>query len=141
MQIGAVAIGARAVGIAGPPTSGKSSLALALIDRGAGLVGDDCLTLEKREDGKGARLLAAPPPNIAGMIEIAGVGIVRMPIADPVPLALVLSLGRTGERLPERIERREWLGIAIPVLPFDPGHIAPAVRAEYALRRHGLVFD
>ncbi len=139
--MGAVEIGGRALGIAGPPGVGKSSLALALIDRGARLIGDDGVTLTRGSSATGARLLTGPPPNTAGMIEITGVGIIPLPTAPPAPLALVLDLGAAGERLPEKLAAREWLGTAVPVLPFDPGTIAPAIRAEHALALHGLTFD
>lgn len=134
VQASAVAIDGRALMIEGPPGSGKSSLALSLIDRGAKLVGDDGVTLAR----KGASLLASPPPNIAGCLEVRGVGIARFPETSDIPLALILVLGQQGERLPQSLARREILGIAIPVLPFDPGSIAPAIRAEIALAVHGL---
>lgn len=139
-QAGAVAIGGRALLIEGPPGSGKSSLALALIDRGAGLIGDDAVTLTQAGDV----LIASPPPHIAGLIELRGIGIVRMPVAPPAPVALVLELGglldsAMGERLPEPpLPRRAIGGVAVPVLRFDPGTIAPAQRAEWALALHGI---
>jgi HPr kinase/phosphorylase len=138
MQASAVVIGGRALLIEGLPGSGKSSLALALIDRGAGLIGDDAVTLTP----DGARLVASPPPNIAGMLELRGVGIVRLPIAAPAPAALILSLGGPlAERLPETpLPRRVIAGVPVPVLCFEPGTIASALRAEWALRLHGLVF-
>lgn len=134
LQASAVAIGGRALAIEGPPGSGKSSLALALIDRGAQLIGDDGVTLT-RKDGA---LIASPPPNIDGLIELRGVGLFTLPLAPPCPLALVLSLGETGERLPQSLAQRTFLGISVPVLPFEPGTAAPAVRAEWALAKHGL---
>lgn len=133
----AVAIGDRALAIEGPPGSGKSSLALALMDRGAVLIGDDAVSLTR----EGERVIASPPPNIAGKIELRGVGIFDVAVAPALPLALVLSLGVGGERLPERASCRELLGLTIPCLPFYPGSIAPAVRAEWALARHGLTFS
>jgi hypothetical protein len=138
MQASAVAIGGRALLIEGPPGSGKSSLALALMDRGAGLIGDDAVTLL----ADGDRLIAGPPPNIAGLIEVRGVGIVRMAPTPPAPVALILTLGSPpAARLPEPpLPHRTLAGIAVPVLAFDPGSIAPAVRAEHALALHGLVF-
>lgn len=133
-QASAVAIEGRALAITGPAGSGKSSLALALIDRGGILIGDDGITL--RRDGR--RIIALPPPNIAGLIEIRGIGIAEMPLAGPVPLALILELGEAGERLPEQADRASILGLGIPKLGFSPGEIAPAVRAEWALRLHGI---
>ncbi|MEO1220324.1 MAG: HPr kinase/phosphatase C-terminal domain-containing protein [Pseudomonadota bacterium] len=130
----AVAIGDIALAIEGPPGSGKSSLSLALIDRGARLIGDDAVTLTKQED----RLIASPPPNIEGMIELRGIGLIDMPLAQPCPLGLILSLGVGGERLPESVPKRQVLGLEIPCLPFYPGSLAPAVRAEMALAKHAL---
>lgn len=133
-QAGAVAIGGRALLIEGPPGCGKSSLALALIDRGAGLIGDDAVTLVARD----GRLIAAPPPNIAGLLEVRGVGLMRLPVAAAAPVALVLVLGGPQEeRLPASpLPRRNMAGVAVPVLAFDPGAIAPAQRAEAALALH-----
>ena len=134
MQASAVSIDGRALLIEGEPGSGKSSLALALIDRGAQLIGDDGVTLARG----GERLLASPPPNIAGLLEVRGVGLVSLPTAEPSPVALILTLVTGGDRLPETVPTREILGLAIPALPFTPGPIALAVRAEWALHEHGL---
>lgn len=138
MQASAVAIGGRALLIEGPPGSGKSSLALALIDRGAGLIGDDAVTLH----AEGGRLLASQPPNIAGLLEVRGVGLVRLELAPPAPVALILALGGAyPDRLPQSpLPARSIAGLAVPVLGFEPG-LAPAPRAEWALRMHGLQFD
>ncbi len=136
MAASAVVIGTRALLIEGPPGSGKSSLALALLDRGAGLIGDDAVSLKRCED----HIIAAPPPHIEGLIEVHGIGIVAMPLAAPAPVALILTLGGPeGERLPEVAPRRDILGLAIPQLSFCPGTLAPAIRAEWALAVHGLV--
>ena len=138
MQASAVEIAGRALLIEGPPGCGKSSLALALLDRGAGLIGDDGVTLTAQDD----RLIAAPPPHIAGLLELRGVGLVQQPLAAPAPVALILTLGGPApERLPALpITRRTIAGIAVPVLAFDAGTIAPGPRAEWALAMHGLTF-
>ncbi len=132
----AVAIKGRALMLEGPPGSGKSSLALALIDRGAQLIGDDGVSLE-RMDGA---VLVSPPPNTTGLIEIRNVGIVDLPVTEQVPLALVLRLTDDAERLPESARMREFLGCTIPELAFTAGTIVPAIRAEWALQQHGLSF-
>lgn len=135
LQASVVAIGGRALMIEGPAGSGKSSLALALIDRGAMLIGDDGVTLTREGDA----VIAQPPPSIAGLLEIRGLGLVELPLAPPTPLALVLTLGgERGERLPDCVPTCEILGLSIPCLAFEPGAIAPAVRAEHALALHGL---
>ena len=132
LQATAVAIGGRALVIEGPPGAGKSTLALALIDRGAKLIGDDGVTLT----AKNGRLVASPPPNIAGKLEIRGVGIVELPVVN-APVALLLSLAQDSERLPEKPSRRVILGCDIPELPFLAGCGESALRAEWALRIHG----
>ncbi len=139
MQASAVAVNGRALLIEGLPGCGKSSLALALIDRGAGLIGDDAVTLWP----EGSRLIASPPPNIAGLVEVRGVGLARLPLAPPAPVALILVLGGSVPvRLPDTpLPARVIAGIAVPALAFDPGTIAPGPRAEWALRLHGLVCE
>ena len=134
MQASVVAIEGRALAIRGPVGSGKSTLALALIDRGAHLIGDDAATLHRDAE----RIIASPPPNIAGLIEVRGIGLVEMPIGGSVPLSLILDLGQAAERLPETIPQHDILGLNVPCLNFEPGSIAPALRAEWALRQHGL---
>lgn len=127
-----VAMEGRGLLIEGPPGSGKSSLALALIDRGAVLVGDDGMVLETRE----GRLWAAPPPHIAGKLEIRGVGIVTLPTSS-APLCLALDLAAKAARLPESATRT-IAGISLPSLAFAVTAPDPALRAEWAMRLHGL---
>lgn len=139
-NLSAVAIEGRALIIDGPPGSGKSSLALALIDRGAGLIGDDGVSFHVSESGQ---LLASPPPEITGLLEVRGVGLVSLISEGDVPVALILKLvnendAALGERLPSALNIRSIMGIEVPVLPFLPGIIAPAERAMCALRRWGM---
>lgn len=132
-QASCVAVGGRALLIEGPPGSGKTTLALALIDRGAVLVGDDGVALHVRKEV----LWAAPPPNIAGLIEIRNVGIGALPTVE-APVALLLRLDRGAPRQPEEVEHAEIAGYGVPTLTFYPDGPIPALRAEWALALHGL---
>ena len=128
-----VAVNGRAIVIEGAPGSGKSELALALIDRGAVLVGDDGMTVEARGD----QAIASPPPNIAGKLEVRGVGIIDLPTTS-APIALVLRLVEDAPRYPLEIGTSEFAGVVVPCLPFTVGDAIQALRAEYALEKHGL---
>ena len=133
LQASCVAIGGRALLIEGPPGSGKSSLALALIDRGAVLVGDDGVLLE----GRAGRVWALPPSNIAGLIEIRNVGLASLSPAA-APLALVLRLDPSAPRHLAEPEQTTLLDQALPLIRLWPGSPVLPLRAEYALRLHGL---
>lgn len=135
-QSTAVAREGRALLIEGPAGSGKTSLALALIDRGWALVGDDGVALTAR----GGVLWAAPAPATDGLIEVRGVGIAALPAAA-APVALVLTASEQPPRYVEAAGRVTIAGVAIPALPFDLASPAAPLRAEYALALHGLEFS
>ena len=133
-QAGCVAIGGRGVLIEGPPGSGKSSLALALIDRGALLVGDDGVALIAGD----GRLLASPPPATAGLIEIRNVGLVSLPAAARIPVALLLRLDPEAPRFIDAAESVTLAGQPLPLVRLWPGSPVLHLRAEHALSRYGL---
>lgn len=134
-NVSAVALDGRAIIIEGPPGSGKTSLALAMIDRGATLIGDDAVTIER----SGSRIVVSPPPNIAGQLEVRNIGIVELPCVDAMA-ALILVLDPAAPRFPLEVRKRDLLGVAVPLLPFAAGDAIQAIRAEYALGEHGLRF-
>lgn len=133
-QASCVAIGGRAVLIEGPPGSGKSNLALALIDRGAVLIGDDAVTLHRQ----GPRLIASPPPNIAGLLEVRNLGLLSMPTSTAVPVALALRLDPAAPRFVETAEQYKIAGTGLPLIRLWPGGEVLALKAELALERYGL---
>ena len=105
----------------GPPGAGKSELVLRLLARGFTLVADDQVLIEA-----GA---ARPPPALAGLLEVRGLGIVRIDHVAPVPLALAVELGPT-ERLP--LPRRHPV-LGLPLVGVDPAGVAAAERVALAL--------
>ena len=135
-QASCVAIAGRALLIEGAPGSGKTSLALALIDRGAQLIGDDGVTLQAR----GNRLWASPPPNIEGLLEVRNVGIARLE-ATEAPVALRLLIADDAPRFVESASLYELEGCEVPSLAFYAGDSVAAIRAEYALQMHGLATE
>jgi len=141
-QATAVAIGGRAVMIEGPPGSGKSSLALALIDRGASLVGDDGLILLQQPVAHGtAQLMAKPHPNTAGLLEVRNLGLLRFPHVAQAPVALVLVLDRDAQRFVEAAQTVQRAGVAVPMLRLWPDTPMLALRAGLALERFGTTID
>jgi serine kinase of HPr protein (carbohydrate metabolism regulator) len=131
-----VAAEGRAVLITGPSGSGKSDLALRLLDRGFTLVSDD-QTIVRRQ---GDRLLATAPPNIAGKLEIRGIGIVDMEWSGDLPVALIVELTSDIQRLPDDSRERPILGITLPLVTIDAMTASAPSKVALALDRIGLKF-
>ncbi len=129
-----VAIDGRAVLITGPSGSGKSDLTLRLLDRGFTLVSDD-QTIVRREDD---RLIASTPPNIAGKLEIRGIGIVEMDHAGDMPVALLVELTSDIGRMPDDSRKRPILGVSLPLVSIDAMAASAPSKVAVALDRMGL---
>ena len=131
-----VAVDGRAVLITGPSGSGKSDLALRLLDRGFTLVSDDQTIVCKDGD----RLVASAPPTIAGKIEIRGIGIVEVERVDNVPVALLVELTSDIQRLPDDSRERPVLGVKLPLISIDAMAASAPSKVAIALERMGLKF-
>ena len=96
----AVTFGGRGILILGRSGAGKSALALGLLGRGAALVADDQVRLERR----GGALVATAPATIAGLIEARGIGLARLPSMPEAPLLVAVDLDQGPEaRMPQRV--------------------------------------
>jgi serine kinase of HPr protein (carbohydrate metabolism regulator) len=118
----------------GSSGSGKSDLALRLIDGGARLVADDQTELARAADGVAAR----SPVSIAGRMEVRGVGILRVPSVPSAPLRLVIDLVAPDrvDRLPEP-QFCEYLQCSLPLLALAPFEASTPAKIRLALA--GLV--
>lgn len=124
-----IAIGEAGVLLRGPSGSGKSDLALRLIDGGAALVADDMVALTVLD----GTLRAAAPPPLAGLLEMRGIGPLRLPHRDAVlRLAVDLVPAAEIERVPLPASCR-LLGCRLPLLRIDPVAASAAPRLRHAI--------
>jgi serine kinase of HPr protein (carbohydrate metabolism regulator) len=138
----AVLAGSHAVLIRGPSGAGKSLLALRLIAAAEGgalrfarLVADDRTVVEVR----GGRLLARPAPALAGLIEVRGLGLRRLPYEPAAVVGLVVDLADPGaERMPQGLAATTTIaGVTLPRLGLPAGADAlPVVMAALIGQAH-----
>jgi serine kinase of HPr protein (carbohydrate metabolism regulator) len=135
-----VALDGGGVLLRGPSGSGKSDLALRLIDQGARLVADDQTELER----VGGVLEMRAPATIAGRIEVRGLGIIRVPALAMAPLRLVVDLvaPESVERFPEP-QFCALLEVSVPLLRLAPFAASAAAKLRLALRAYapGALFQ
>jgi serine kinase of HPr protein (carbohydrate metabolism regulator) len=112
----AIVVGERGVLIRGPSSAGKSMLAAALIADGARLVADDRVHLSACH----GRIVATAPAAIAGLLEMRGLGLVRLPHEASVVIRLVVDLVDADllDRHPEpAAATATLLGVTLPRQP------------------------
>lgn len=129
-----VAIAGRAVLIQGLSGSGKSDLALRLIDRGSVLVSDDYTVVQR----SGEKLFASPPTNIVGLIEVRGLGLVSMPFESEVPVALIVSISDAVNRMPDDLDDQTIAGVILPRVQIMPLEASAPIKVELMLKARGL---
>lgn len=120
----AVAFGSEGVLIVGPSGAGKSGLALDLVSRGALLVGDDRILLQRHDDG----VIATAPVTLCGLIEARGIGILSVPEQTSAPIKWVVDLGQAmTDRLPLP-KTITFLDVEIDLIPAgDVPNLAAAI--------------
>jgi HPr kinase/phosphorylase len=105
----AIALEDKGVLLIGPSGSGKSDLALRLIDSGATLISDDQIICERRND----EIFLFPHKKINGLIEVRGVGIIKVPYIENVKLKMIVQLiNEQPERIPVK-EEKNFLNLKI----------------------------
>lgn len=116
----------------GPSGSGKSDLALRLIDQGARLVSDDGTNIAVKD----GRLLASPPETIRGKLEVRGLGIVEVPYTPECPVALIVDLVPLDrvERMPEP-ETESLEGIEVPSIRLCAFEVSAMAKIRMAIAR------
>ena len=122
----------------GPPGSGKSDLALRMINYGAQLVSDDQVCLTRRNDN----IFMSSPPTIRNSMEVRGIGIVNSIAQKEAPLILVLNM------LPNNVANRmpiwqlcTFLDIKVPAVEFAPFEISAHLKVKLAVnlaRKNGI---
>ena len=128
----ALVIEKKGVLLRGPSGSGKSDLALRLIDDGAVLISDDRTALIQRD----GNVVAQCPASIAGKLEVRGVGILDVPYIEEAALSMIVNLVESDqvERLPLR-SKAELLGCRIPLMLLKPFEASATAKIKMAIRR------
>ncbi len=118
-----------AVLLRGESGAGKSDLALRLIEAGAHLVADDQVELSREGD----QLLAAPPDSLAGLIEVRGIGVLKLGHRQPARLVAAVDLVEDEERMPDPAIV-EWLGVTLPLFRLSPRPASAAAKVRLAVQ-------
>jgi HPr kinase/phosphorylase len=114
--------GYEAILLIGPTGAGKSDMLLRLIHAGWVLVADDQVLVE--------RGVASAPTELAGILEVRGLGLFRLPFLKSASLRMVVRLGVPTERLPQPEQDG---ALDLPVISVDVGNISAVERVSIAL--------
>jgi HPr kinase/phosphorylase len=126
-----IALDGRGVLLRGPSGSGKSDMALRLIDAGAELVADDRVDLSLAE----GILTASAPPALRDLLEVRGLGILQFPALTAAPVAVVCNLvaALDVKRHPED-NCTTILGVELPIFALAPFEASAILKVQLALR-------
>ncbi len=115
--------------ILGSSGSGKSDLALRLIDAGATLVSDDISICKKKSND----VYLYCPSETKGLLEVREIGIITVPFVERIKLRLVVKLtSKSNDRIPKTNILR-ILGIKFPLLKIDGRNPSAVVKVKVKL--------
>jgi serine kinase of HPr protein (carbohydrate metabolism regulator) len=126
-----VAITGAGIMISGPSNSGKSDLALRLIDRGAILICDDYVDLWRHD----SQIMMEAPARIAGKMEVRSLGIFDCEHVSNIPLMLQVQLKSQIERFPMDSQTETIMTINVPTIAINPIEASAPIKVEMALKR------
>lgn len=125
-----VAISGIGILLRGPAGAGKSDLALRVIGLGGRLVADDQVELRARDGA----LIATSPKNLVGLLEVRGLGIMRIDAVESAVVGLVVDLvgGAEVERQPRPVVAA-YDGVEVPLLRLEPFEASAALKLKLAV--------
>lgn len=143
----AVALGERVAIIRGPSGTGKSDLALRclflpnnhLVGHKIELVADDQVLLNLQ----GFKIYASAPPSLTGLLEVRGLGILKLPSRSFLPVYLIVHLQNkeNAERIPDPWQFENYMGCSLPVLKLNPFESSAPQKLALALAHEPWLKD
>lgn len=116
----------------GPSGSGKSDFCLRLISKGWRLVADDQVQIISVE----TKLIGRAPDTLRGLLEVRGIGIIKLPYAISAPICLTAKLMKNGliERLPDQ-SFSYFCGHKVRKIEIDPFEVSAVEKLSVALEQ------
>lgn len=134
MHASVVSVKGQAVLLRGPSGFGKSDLALRMMDQGAELVSDDYVEL----DVQNGQIIARPPIAIQGLMEVRGLGVIKVRHLHEAVVKLAFNLVAPGvvDRVPVYRSRLFIDGSAVPLFSLDGLAASSPAKIRMALSRY-----
>jgi serine kinase of HPr protein (carbohydrate metabolism regulator) len=126
----AVSLNGDGILIKGPSGSGKTDLALRLIESGGKLISDDQVIIKRKAE----RLFLSSTKELNGLMQLSGIGIVKVDCVQNIPLELVVKLQPCNFLDPFPIKREEFIkDFSIPALNLYSFAVSATSKIKIAL--------